>query len=144
MVFQRPPQQGLQQRVCLCSASPADPSGHREQGMTRVICPPGWPPAPAAILGASCQSSPGSQAQRASPHLSATCIALSLRHVPPCALAGQGGSVACAVGWSGTELALAAGTGCGCQAAGWAQSPAAAGAAHPSHGKSLVCRAIQR
>lgn len=83
--------------------SPADPSGHREQVTIRVVCPPGGPPAPAAVLGGCppAKAPPGSQAQRASPTpgphaLTCPCSGLSLRHVPPCTLAKRGGSMACA------------------------------------------------
>lgn len=67
--FRGPPSRGCSSGSVSAVASPADPSGHGEQGMTRVICPPGWPPAPAAILGASCQSFPGvTGTENFSPH----------------------------------------------------------------------------
>lgn len=150
MVLQRLPQQGLQQRVCLCSVLPYQPL--RTQVRIRVICPPGWPPARAAILGGwpPAKASPRSQAQRASPHLCATCFVLSLQWLVPqtCATLHTGQARRlhgmCHVLECHRAIGRASlGTGCGCQAAGWAQTPPAAGAAHHSHGKNLIRRAIQ-
>lgn len=56
MVLQSPPQEGLQQRVCLCSALPANPSGHREQGHLSPRLATSTCSRPGRL--ASCQSSP--------------------------------------------------------------------------------------
>lgn len=111
MVLQSPPHEGLRQRVCLCSALPCRPLGTQGTGDDQVICPPGGPPAPAAVLGGCppAKAPPGSQAQRASPHPWATCADLSLQWpVPQTCATLHTGQVRWLHGmcWSGTELAL--------------------------------------